>query len=147
METKTKEEYARARDRLTRYLALRDHSRFELRQKLLRRFSTTVVDRVLDEASNCGWLASDEAVAEQAVRMLERKGKSRRYIEGALRQKRLPLPPRDDAAEVRKVRDLVEKKFGSVAELTFEQKGKAVRFLKYRGFEDRCIRQVLNEKS
>jgi SOS response regulatory protein OraA/RecX len=146
MRTKTKNEYTQALDRMTRYLALRDHSRYELQQKLSRAFSEEIVARVLDEADANGWLAPEEVIAERAARALGRKFKSQRYIEGALRKRRLPVPPRDNEAELEKIRDLVERKFGPAADLSFEEKAKAFRFLKYRGFDDRSIRQVLNEK-
>lgn len=146
METKTRDEYSRALDRITRYLAARDHSRFELRQKLNRFFSEDVVAQVLAEAENRGWIASEETIATRAAAALGRKGKSQRYIESALKKRRLPVPERDTDAELEKIRQLVERKFGTAAELSFEDKAKAFRFLKYRGFDDHSIRQVLNEK-
>jgi SOS response regulatory protein OraA/RecX len=146
MKTRIKDEYALALDRMTRYLALRDHSRHELQQKLRRAFSDEIVTRVLEEAEGHGWLAAEEVIAERAARALGTKCKSRRYIEGALRKRRLPVPPRDDKAELEKIRALLQRKFGSATELSLDDKAKAVRFLKYRGFEDRSIRQVLNEK-
>jgi regulatory protein len=149
METKTKSEYARALDRLTRYLALRDHSRFELQQKLLKSFPPELVERVLSEAAASGWLAPDEEIAARAALALERKCKSRRYIEGSLRRRGLPIPPVSEAdgeAEVERARSLAERRFGSLRDLPFEERARVFRFLKYRGFEDRRIRQVLNEK-
>lgn len=146
MKTKTRDEYTRARDRISRYLALRDHSRYELQQKLSRFFSEEIVARVLNEAESHGWIAPEEVIAERAAKALSRKCKSQRYIEGALRKRRLPIPPRDTENEIDKIRQLVERKFGPAAELSFEEKAKAFRFLKYRGFDDRSIRQVLNEK-
>ncbi|MGE0527770.1 MAG: regulatory protein RecX [Bdellovibrionales bacterium] len=149
--------YARAQDALTRYLALRDHSRFELRTKLLRRFPPEVVDRVLAEADENGWLPSEEIMAKRAVESYERKLKSRRYIEGQLRKRGLPVPDattasefepevEEESVEVQKARALVERKFGA-HKLSFEERAKAFRYLKYRGFEDRWIRQVLSGKS
>ncbi|NJL24477.1 MAG: RecX family transcriptional regulator [Calothrix sp. SM1_5_4] len=98
------------------------------------------------EAEEHGWLASEEDVARRLTAALERKLKSRSYIEAQLRKKRLPLPEPDGEVEAEKARALLERKFGSVQEMTFEERGKAYRFLKYRGFHDRWIRQVLNEK-
>jgi SOS response regulatory protein OraA/RecX len=132
---------------MNRYLALRDHSRFELQQKLLRRFEAEVVDKVLAEAEERGWLPSEEAVAVQIAAMYARQNKSRRYIEGQLRKRRLPVPAADGDAEVEKVRALLERRFGPPGDLSFEERAKAFRFLKYRGFDDRWIKQVLNEKS
>jgi regulatory protein len=141
-----KTEYVRALDALTRYLALRDHSRAELRQKLSRRFDGELVERLLTEAEDNGWLGDEQVIAERAAEAFQRRHKSRRYVEGQLRKRQLPLPPRDDEMELNSVRALVKKKFGEGAELSYEDKAKAFRFLKYRGFDDRLIRQVLNEK-
>lgn len=147
-ETKAKKStaYTRALDSLTRYLALRDHSRAELRQKLTRRHDPELVDHLLLEADANGWLASEESVAEKLVAALERRNKSRRYIEGQLRSKRLPVPPKNEEAELSAARHLIERKFGPPSEMSYEEKTKAMRFLSYRGFNGNAIRQVLNEK-
>lgn len=138
-------EYARALDSLTRYLALRDHSLYELKTKLLRRFDPDLVDRLLKEAGENGWLTPEEQVAERLVLALERRSKSRRYIEAQLMKRRLPKAKFEDENEEDNVRKLVERKFGT-EKLSYEEKAKAYRFLKYRGFADRMIRKVLNEK-
>ena len=145
--TTNRSEYARALDLLTRYLALRDHSRQELERKLSRRFEAELVERVLNEADERGWIGQPEEIAARAALALQRRKKSRRYIEGQLRKRGLPLPPRDDEAELENVRELIERKFGPPAELSFDERAKAFRFLKYRGFADRLIRTVLNAKS
>jgi SOS response regulatory protein OraA/RecX len=141
-------DYSRALDSLTRHLALRDHSRFELKTKLERRFDPELVERLLAEAEERGWLLPEDQVAERLTRALVRKHKSARYIEAQLRKRRLPLLPRTAEAadaEIETIRHLVIRKFGTES-LSFEDKAKAYRFLKYRGFQDRAIRQVLNEK-
>lgn len=145
-ERNSRSEYQRALDRISRYLALRDHSRFELKTKLSRHFDAKIVESVLAEAEERGWVASEEDIAARAALSYRRSLKSRRYIEGQLRKKRLPVPPRDDEAEVEAIRALVERKFGTSSGFSFEERSKVYRFLKYRGFDDRCIRQVLNEK-
>ena len=143
----TRTEYKRAVDRLKRYLAARDHSRFELVQKLTRLFAPELVDRVLCEASARGWLAPDAEVATRAALAYERQNKSRGYIEARLRQRHLPLPVLSPAAELDKIRALVERRFGLLAELSETDRPRVVRFLKYRGFEDQLIRQVIHAES
>lgn len=141
-----KNEYARALDSLTRYLALRDHSLYELKTKLGRRFSPELIERLLQEAQENGWLQPEEQIAERLALALARRHKSRRYIEGQLRKRGLPIPaPTGLEDEYESVRHLVQRKFGT-DELSFEDKAKAYRFLRYRGFKDSVIRQVLNEK-
>lgn len=140
-------EYARALDLLTRYLALRDHSRLELERKLSRRFEADLVARVLEEADAHGWIGEPEDIAARAASALQRRMKSRRYVEGQLRKRGLPLPPRDDEKELANARALIERKFGAPTDLSFEERARAFRFLKYRGFEDRLIRMVFHAES
>jgi SOS response regulatory protein OraA/RecX len=140
----TKSQYAQALDLLTRYLALRDHSRYELQSKLSKRFEPEIVSQVLAEAEAAGWIAEDAVIAERAARSWRNKLKSRRYIEGQLKKRHLPLPARDPESEMQTARALLEKRFGPARELSFDDKGKAYRYMKYRGFDDRTIRMVLN---
>lgn len=146
MEKKARSDLSRARDRISWYLAQRDHSRFELRTKLSRAFPPEIVDQVMNEAEEHRLIAPEDEIAARMALSLQRRNKSRMYIEGQLRKKRLPLPAFDDEAELESVRTVLERKFGPAHELSFEQRTKAYRFLKYRGFKDRWIRQVLNEK-
>ena len=137
-----KNEYAQALESLTRALAHRDHSRFELQQKLLRKFDASLVERVIGEAEANGWLASEELVAERLVLALEHRKKSRQYIEDQLKKRRLPIPSLSVENELEIIRELVERKFGS-GPLSEDGKAKAYRFLQYRGFDDRMIKQVV----
>ena len=141
-----KSEYARALDSLTRLLALRDHSRHELRAKLGRRFPSELVQKLLSDAEENGWLADEQLVAERAALALQRKLKSRRHIEGTLRKRGLPVPPPDEAVELENARALVEKKLGRCTGLSFEERAKAYRYLQYRGFNPRVIRMVFDAK-
>ena len=145
-ERKNKSEYVRALDSLTRYLAQRDHSRHELKTKLSRRFENDLVELLIREAEERGWLLDEAAIAERLVLSLERKLKSRRYIEEQLRKRRLPVPPSDHEAESERARAVAERKFGSVHGLKYEEKIKVIRFLKYRGFNDHAIQQVFHAK-
>jgi SOS response regulatory protein OraA/RecX len=139
--------YARALDALTRYLALRDHSLYELRTKLGRRFEPELVEKLLNEAELNGWLTPEEQIAERLALSLARRHKSQMYIDGQLRQRGLPpvKTEAEGAGELESIRHLVERKFGT-GPLSYDDKGKAYRFLKYRGFKDSAIRQVLNEE-
>src|SRR5262245_30164808 len=56
----TKVEFNRALDSVARFLALRDHSLFELKQKLSRRYEDSLIERVLNEAAGRGWLSREE---------------------------------------------------------------------------------------
>lgn len=141
----TKSEYARALDRLTRYLALRDHSRYELQQKLTRHFSREIVDPLLLEAEERGWLIPENQIAERATLVWQRQLKSRRYIEGQLRKRHLPLPPRADQVECQNARVLIERKFGAPHTLNYADKARAYRYLLNRGFAPHLIGKVFHE--
>jgi regulatory protein len=145
--TISKSDFARALDAVTRLLANRDHSRHELEQKLSRRFDQEVVSKILAHVDECGWIPPNEQLAARAALSLQNKMKSQRYIEAHLRKRKLPLPPRDDEKEVESARQLIERKFGNPRELSFDDRVKAIRFLKFRGFNSRSIGLVLHAKS
>ena len=140
-----KSDYERALEALTRYLTVRDHSKYELQEKLERRFATTLVQELLNEAEQRGWLGSERDVAARLVLSLEHRKKSNRFIERELRKRQLPVPSLDADKELDTMRMLVTRKFG-IEKLSYEDKAKAYRFLRYRGFPDPAIEQVLNEE-
>jgi len=142
-------ESSRALARLTRYLALRDHSKFELKTKLGRQFPADVVEEALIEAETRGWLANEAQMAERLALALASRHKSQMYIEAELRKRQLPVPPLDDQAELANIRHFLERKFVaddlSYKEQT-EERTKAYRFLMNRGFKESLIKKVLDEK-
>lgn len=146
-ETKAKksEELIRAIDSIARYLALRDHSQYELKTKLARRYEDQVIRDAMGEAEARGWLSDEALIAERLVGVLARKNKSRRYIEAQLRKRRLPVVGLNGDGELEKARELLVRKFGE-EKLNFEDKARAFRFLRNRGFEDKWIRKVLNNE-
>lgn len=138
--------FDRALEALTRYLSVRDHSRFELQTKLERRFESDVVEEVLDHAAKKRLLLKEEDVADNLVAALARKYKSERFIRTELEKRRLPVPQLPPAEQdLEKMRILLKRRFG-VQPLSLEEQAKAYRFLKYRGFEEQAIKQVLDEK-
>ncbi len=141
------EELQKALESLARYLAARDHSATELRNKMKRRFEPEVVEAAIAFAQDREWLAAPEKLALRATEEFGRRKKSHRYIQGQLRKRGLPATGRDEGQEIEKIRALLQGKFGSGGVLSYEEKTKAYRFLKYRGFEDGLIRKVLNEKT
>lgn len=141
--TTNKSEYTQALDLLTRYLALRDHSRLELQQKLSRRFDAALVEQVLNDADAKGWMGVPEEIAARAALVWQRRKKSRRYVEEQLQKRGLPLPAHDEVAELENARMLLVRKFGPPEDLSDEDRQKAHRFLEYRGFADQLIRTVL----
>jgi regulatory protein len=138
------EELAKAIESIGRYLAARDHSELELKNKLSRRYSEEIVDQALRIAVERNWLVEPARLAERVAEELSRKRKSSRYIQDQLRRRGLPAVERDSELELEKIRRLMSGKFDS--NLSYEDKVKAYRFLKYRGFENALIRKVLHEK-
>jgi len=137
---------SKALESLARYLAMRDHSETELRTKMRRRFDLDVIEKALQFARDRDWLTPPEKMAQKATEELGRRKKSHRYIQNSLRKRGLPATRADSNDELEKIRQLLRSKFVELAELSYEEKAKAYRFLRYRGFEDSLIRKVLNEK-
>lgn len=142
--TATKTEVQAALDELARLLAVRDHSLLELRGKLAARFNQESIDQALAQAQTKRWLQSEDEIAARAALTFQRKLKSRAYIENQLLRRGLPLPPQDHEMEQATARKLVEKKFGPVENLGFEERESAMRYLGNRGFDEHTIRMVLN---
>ena len=79
---------AELKDRAYRFLARREHSRWELRQKLKARDEAGLLDRVIGYLVEEGSL-SDDRFAEQLVRSKVSAGKGPRLIEQELKRHRL----------------------------------------------------------
>jgi regulatory protein len=103
-------QYKRARDRALRLLAVRGHSRAELRKKLAERgFTKSAIDRVLENLDELGYL-NDEAFAVNRARhlavnrlygdrkietQLRDKGVSREAAQAAIREVREEFPEKE----------------------------------------------------
>lgn len=123
------------------YLARRNHSEKELRQKLSKKYSVSEIDEALEFCRENNWLTPPESLAEQTTNVLHRRKKGFLFIQRYLKQKGLPVPLKNCEIEEEKVRELLERKFKSLPD--FKSRQKAHRFLKSRGFEDEVIRKVL----
>lgn len=128
------------------FLARRDHSEREIRQKLAKKFEPEDVDNVVEILKKRNWLPNDEeqalALAEKVAGTLHRKKKGLNYINGYLRQKGLPPVVKDEELELEKARALVKTKFRKLEDV----KDKAGRFLLARGFDSSTVRKVIFEK-
>jgi regulatory protein len=129
------------------FLARRNHSEKELRQKLLRKYDETEVQKALDYVKEQKWLIEPEALSEQTMNALHRRKKGFLFIQRYLRQKGLPVPSKNLEIEEDKARELLARKFVSLKEFAVKQK--AHRFLRSRGFEEDVIRKVIyaNDRS
>jgi len=135
------------RDRALRLLARREHSRLELRRKLLARGADgDEVDKLLDEFARQGWL-SDERFADARVR--NRAGTvSRRFIAEELKQHGVQSEVAKGALAKFEQDDyetalaLWQRKFGS-APRDEKEKARQVRYLEARGFGLNLILRLL----
>ena len=78
-------------DVVARFLARRDYSEYELRQRLQQKdYSAEEIDAAMEEAIQRRWLLPPEELATRVARELHAKGKSYRYIANYLTSKKLP---------------------------------------------------------
>ncbi|MCB0393447.1 MAG: regulatory protein RecX [Bdellovibrionales bacterium] len=129
-----------------RYLAQRDHSVKELREKLRRKFSVAEVNRAIESAHENGWLLPPEELATKVAESLHRKGKGRNYISRYLSLKGLPGVTWNEEVEVEKGREIIEKKIGHSPPYTMDERKKAFRLLMNRGYESAVARKVCHEE-
>ena len=137
-------------------LARREHSFYELSQKLLVKFPNATpetVDAVVSRlrAQN---LQSDERFTEAYIRYRKTKGFAYLHIKSDLVQRKVPLPIinaylfEDDAEWQHIATQLVERKIGAHDKLVFGSKlhRRISRFLESRGFSQLEARRVLASK-
>ena len=121
-------------------LARREHSRRELRQKLLKRFSDAAVVEAQIDQLTLENLQSDERFAQSYVRMRAMRGYGPARIRQELRERGL----RDDeiAEAFRSMEEswfdlalsAFVKKFGEQLESDIKARSRRDRFMQYRGF-------------
>ena len=85
------EEFRKAIYKLSTYLAIRDHSETELKQKLSRHYEPKLVQVALLHAKDEGWLQDENELAKRAYNSLNRRNKGHLYIETFLIKKGLPI--------------------------------------------------------
>lgn len=130
------------------YLAMRDHSRSELRMKLSKHdFLSDDVEAAISHVESSGWLLPPQAMAEKAAAHLHRKKKSHYYILKYLQQKQLPPVPRDSDIELQKALSLLEGRFSPLSKPSTLDKKQIMVFLRNRGFDHETIQRVINEAS
>ena len=130
------------------FLALREHSVKELKEKLGRKFSSV---ELIDEAIS-GLIAqnlqSDERFAQAFVAMRQRQGKGSVVIKMELREKGVApeliarFVDDTDALWYELVRDVWSRKFRGAMPIDSRERAKQMRFLQARGFSSRHIQAV-----
>ena len=129
-------------------LSLREHSRFELERKLLRRYEQVTVQQVLQNLARQG-LQSDDRFAEQYVYSRRNKGYGPLRIRAELIEKGVAeeliavwvdAPEQDWRVLMLKT---AEKKFGTAPPADRREMAKRGRFLSSRGFPSWMINDYL----
>lgn len=141
-----------AREKVMDYLALRDHSRLELTNKLKKyNYSQEEIDQALIAAESAGWLCTAEKLAHKIIHTLNQRNKSHLYILHYLQRKGLPHPPIDHAAELEKALHLVNKHFSKLSNSTEIDKTtllkQVVAYLKHRGFDTETISRLCQQRN
>ncbi len=135
-----------AYNKMMDFLARREYSEFELRQKLSTHFPEDDVTDAIDRAKQQGWLAKPEETAERVAGDLARKNKGHRYIRQFLEQKGLPEVVENPEEEIARARGLIAQKLKhDLAEspLPADLVEKAQRILFNRGFDEETITRAL----
>lgn len=135
------------------YLARRNHSEKELREKLESQYTPEDIENAIAYGKSKGWIPDSEqdliALAEKTAADLRRRGKGSEYINQYLEQKGLPAIKSDSMDELEKARQLVKNKFTPLESPTDREqekyKAKMGRFLVSRGFDTEIVRKVIYE--
>ena len=132
-------------------LARREHSRQELRDKLLTRgFEDDEITPALQTLSREG-LLSDERFTESFIHSRAERGSGPVKIRAELRQRGVAddlitawLDERDHVW-LERAEAVRRKKFGSALPVEYKEKARQMRFLQYRGFTPEQTRRVLRD--
>jgi regulatory protein len=131
------------------YLARREHTRRELKQKLAKRFkSADLVDEQLERLADEG-LQSDTRFAESFVRQRYNNGYGPLRIRQELGQKGVPDSDIEGAMSSQdydwyaSAKAVLERKFGPERAADLREKAKRSRFMQYRGFSAEDFQRLL----
>lgn len=133
------------------FLARREHSAYELEQKLIKRFDDVKAIREAISKLQEDGLQSDQRFAEHYLQARANKGFGKLKIEQELKQKGVSDSDISYAFAERNINwlDLLlnqyEKKYGQLAPENLEQKARCQRFLLSRGFSFEQLSKLWRE--
>lgn len=140
---------AACRQSALQLLSRRDHSEYELQQKLaLKGYQTEVIDEVVKYCLELGYLSDVRYAASQARQMVH-KGYGEQRLRQQLKEKRVAEDVIEQVLAEQTIdwfelaKEVAHKKFKSGISLERSQYAKQVRYLQYRGFNFDQIRYVL----
>lgn len=132
-------------------LARREHSRRELRQKLVKRFGDDpVVDGQLDLLADEN-LQCDQRYAESLLRQRINRGHGPVRIRQEMRQKGVgslevdAVMMAEDVDWYARAEETYRRKFGEIPPVDIKDKSKRMRFMQYRGFDVEHYRHLLDD--
>ncbi|MDZ4262065.1 MAG: regulatory protein RecX [Pseudomonadota bacterium] len=135
------------------FLALREHSVKELKDKLSRKYAyAEQVEQAINELTEQN-LQSDERFAQAFVSMRQRQGKGPVIIKMELRKKGVAAEliahfvDDTDPLWLELARDVRTKKFKGAAVINQQERAKQMRFLHSRGFSSRHIQEAFTSVS
>ena len=147
--------YRQAMNTAVRILTNRDHSTYELNQKLHQRgFAAKIIDAVIAQCEHFGYI-DDHRTAQTYILQLKRKCFGRRYVRIALKKKRLMgtaiekilvenYPGEDEYMHAGQLLENKMKTFASEADPQ-KRSAKIYRFLHSRGFSPAIISDLIQE--
>ncbi len=134
-----------------RLLSRREHSAFEIRDKLHKRdFDEAEIEQTIIELQQGGWL-SDERFAEAYIRMRQKKGFGPIRISMELNERGVKESIVDDYLQAgdegwqQTLEQQYLKKYKNKSIVDYNDKAKRIRFLQYRGFALDVIYQVVRD--
>ncbi|ERM62467.1 recombination protein RecX [Vibrio mimicus CAIM 1883] len=140
---------AACRQSALQLLSRRDHSEYELQQKLaLKGHQTEVIDEVVKYCLELGYL-SDVRYAASQTRQMVHKGYGEQRLRQQLKEKRVAEDVIEQVLAEQTIdwfelaKEVAHKKFKSGISLERSQYAKQVRYLQYRGFSFDQIRYAL----
>lgn len=140
-----KELYAKA----LRCLARRDYAEAELFRRFSSDYDDDAIQTVLDELKRQNY-QSDERFVEVFVRSSINKGRGPRRILNDLKNHKIDalmieqyVMPNETEFWVEQAETVYQKKYGDTIANTQSEKAKRMRFMQYRGFEQRHFKNLL----
>ena len=146
-----RDNYTRCKNSAIYSLAMREHSRKELHQKLQKKeyVEGVDIDQLLNELEKSNYLC-EERFTESFIRYRVSRGQGSMKISSELNNRGITTLMISRALAVAEVdwfkiaKDQLEKKFGKSKSADYKEKAKRMRFLSMRGFTSDVIRSIVN---
>lgn len=134
-------------NKIADYLARRDHSVKEIKDKLTEKkiYDLAEINEAIQKAKDLKWFLPENELAEKVAQFLTLRSKSHYYINGYLKEKGLPTIEFSEARELSAINKCLSKKFKNPNNLTYNDKLKAIRLLSSRGFHRETCYKILNQ--